>query len=220
MVCYGVRFRAVETVRRPIGPQSNAGFGGRPVPQHWREPVPSPRVRLIIVCASFVALFAFLVPQSAPGASGQPETVEAATAPPRRLIADATTTTTAPPPTTTLPSPPTTVAPPPTTTQPPPPPPDPEPAAATYSRGGSGDPGDIASWERLAQCESGGDWSIDTGNGYYGGIQFSLSSWQAVGGTGYPHQSSKATQIEMGQRLHAQGGWSHWPGCSRSFGWL
>ncbi|HEX4867064.1 MAG TPA: transglycosylase family protein [Acidimicrobiales bacterium] len=109
---------------------------------------------------------------------------------------------------------PTTVAP---TTAAPAPAPIPAPAPA---RSDAGDPDDPASWDRLAQCESGGNWAIDTGNGYYGGLQFSLSSWQAVGGTGYPHEASRETQIEMGQRLYnAGGGWSNWPGCTRSFGW-
>jgi hypothetical protein len=84
----------------------------------------------------------------------------------------------------------------------------------------SGDPNDDASWDRLAQCESGGNWAINTGNGYYGGLQFALSSWQMVGGTGYPHEHSRATQIEMGRRLyHRMGGWGPWPACTRSFGW-
>ncbi|MFZ6004726.1 MAG: transglycosylase family protein [Actinomycetota bacterium] len=96
----------------------------------------------------------------------------------------------------------------------PPPAPTPTPTPAS-----AGDPNDPASWDRLAQCESGGNWSINTGNGYYGGLQFSLSSWRAVGGTGYPHEHSRDTQIEMGRRLHAEGGWSHWPACTRSFGW-
>lgn len=116
----------------------------------------------------------------------------------------------------------TTVAPPPpapTTTAPPPPTTVPAPAPAPAPTSGSGDPNDPASWDRLAGCETGGNWAADTGNGYYGGLQFSLSSWQAVGGPGYPHQASRETQIEMGKRLYAQGGWSHWPGCTRSFGW-
>ena len=73
-------------------------------------------------------------------------------------------------------------------------------------------------WDRLAQCESGGNWAINTGNGYYGGLQFSLSSWRGVGGTGYPHENSRETQIEMGKRLQASGGWGHWPACSRKLG--
>lgn len=74
-------------------------------------------------------------------------------------------------------------------------------------------------WDKLAQCESGSNWATNTGNGYYGGIQFSLSSWQGVGGTGYPHEHSRETQIEMGRRLWNQGGWAHWPACTAKFGW-
>ncbi|MGH3665091.1 MAG: transglycosylase family protein, partial [Egibacteraceae bacterium] len=73
-------------------------------------------------------------------------------------------------------------------------------------------------WDQLAGCESGGDWSANTGNGYYGGLQFSLSSWRAVGGSGYPHQASKSTQIAMGERLRAAQGWSAWPACSGELG--
>ena len=73
-------------------------------------------------------------------------------------------------------------------------------------------------WTQLAGCESGGNWAANTGNGYYGGLQFSLSSWRAVGGTGYPHQASAATQIAMGQRLQARQGWGAWPGCSAELG--
>lgn len=114
------------------------------------------------------------------------------------------------PPTVPAPTTTTTAAPSPTTTAPPPPAP---------TTGGYGDPGDPASWDRLAQCEAGGNWAANTGNGYYGGLQFSLSSWQAVGGAGYPHEASRETQIEMGQRLYAQGGWGHWPGCARKLGY-
>jgi Transglycosylase-like domain len=125
-----------------------------------------------------------------------------------------TTTTTAPPTTTTEPpttEPPTTEAPPteaPTET---PPPPD--------SGGGLGDPNSYATWDALAECESGGNWQINTGNGYYGGLQFSLASWQAVGGTGYPHEHSRETQITMGQRLYASSGWGAWPACTAALGW-
>ncbi|HVM20748.1 MAG TPA: transglycosylase family protein [Egibacteraceae bacterium] len=73
-------------------------------------------------------------------------------------------------------------------------------------------------WYSLAQCESGGNWSINTGNGYYGGLQFSLSSWRAVGGSGYPHEHSASTQIAMGQRLQAQQGWGAWPACAAKLG--
>ena len=73
-------------------------------------------------------------------------------------------------------------------------------------------------WDRLAQCESGGNWSINTGNGYYGGLQFTLSSWRAVGGSGYPHQASKSEQIARAEKLRAIQGWGAWPACSRKLG--
>lgn len=73
-------------------------------------------------------------------------------------------------------------------------------------------------WDRLAQCESSGNWSINTGNGYYGGLQFSLSSWQAVGGSGYPHQASKAEQIARAEQLLARQGWGAWPACTAKLG--
>ena len=75
-----------------------------------------------------------------------------------------------------------------------------------------------STWDRLAQCESGGDWSINTGNGYYGGVQFSLSSWRAVGGKGYPHQNSRSEQIYRAERLLDLQGWGAWPTCSRKLG--
>lgn len=73
-------------------------------------------------------------------------------------------------------------------------------------------------WDRLAECESGGNWSINTGNGYYGGLQFSASSWRAVGGTGLPHQHSRETQIAFAEKLKAKQGWGAWPACSRKLG--
>jgi len=69
-------------------------------------------------------------------------------------------------------------------------------------------------WDRLAQCEAGGNWSINTGNGYYGGLQFTLSSWRGVGGGGYPHQASKSEQIARAKMLLASQGWNAWPACS------
>jgi LysM repeat protein len=73
-------------------------------------------------------------------------------------------------------------------------------------------------WDRLAQCEAGGNWAINTGNGYYGGLQFTLSSWKAVGGTGYPHEASREEQIARGQALQARQGWGAWPACSAKLG--
>lgn len=76
-------------------------------------------------------------------------------------------------------------------------------------------------WDRLAQCESGGNWSINTGNGYYGGVQFSGPTWNAMGGQKYAPTADKATreqQIEIASKLQAQSGWGQWPACSRSLG--
>lgn len=73
-------------------------------------------------------------------------------------------------------------------------------------------------WDRLAQCESGGNWHINTGNGFYGGLQFTLSSWRAVGGRDYPHKASKAVQIENAKKLLAIQGWGAWPACSSKLG--
>ena len=55
-------------------------------------------------------------------------------------------------------------------------------------------------WDQLAQCESGGNWAINTGNGYYGGLQFTLGTWQAYGGTGLPSQDSRETQIAIAEQ--------------------
>lgn len=73
-------------------------------------------------------------------------------------------------------------------------------------------------WDRLAQCESGGNWRINTGNGFYGGLQFTPSSWRAVGGSGLPHQASKAEQIARAERLLDLQGWGAWPACSAKLG--
>jgi hypothetical protein len=73
-------------------------------------------------------------------------------------------------------------------------------------------------WDDLAECESGGDWHINTGNGFYGGLQFTLTSWRGVGGTGYPHQHSREEQIVRAERLQDIQGWGAWPACSRKIG--
>ncbi|MGK2876025.1 MAG: transglycosylase family protein [Nocardioides sp.] len=74
-------------------------------------------------------------------------------------------------------------------------------------------------WDRLAQCESGGNWQINTGNGYYGGLQFSLGTWQAWGGTGLPSSASRETQIAIATKVrNASGGYGAWPSCSAQLG--
>ncbi|MFJ8586011.1 transglycosylase family protein [Streptomyces sp. NPDC093595] len=73
-----------------------------------------------------------------------------------------------------------------------------------------------AEWDKVAQCESGGDWSINTGNGYYGGLQFSASTWAAYGGTAYAptaDQATKSQQIEIGEKVLAGQGKGAWPSC-------
>jgi hypothetical protein len=129
-----------------------------------------------------------------------------------------TTTTTAPPTTTTTAPPTTTTTAPPTTTTTAPPPPPTESPAPPSTGGGFGDPGDYATWDALAQCESGGNWAANTGNGYYGGLQFSAGTWASVGGTGLPHEHSRETQIHFGQILQARSGWGQWPHCSAKLG--
>jgi len=81
------------------------------------------------------------------------------------------------------------------------------PAAPNYSSGGS-------AWDRIAACESGGNWAANTGNGYYGGLQFSLGTWQAYGGSGRPDQNSREQQIAVAERVRAaEGGYGAWPVC-------
>lgn len=76
-------------------------------------------------------------------------------------------------------------------------------------------------WDQLAQCEAGGNWDINTGNGFSGGLQFSNSSWSAFGGTEYAPTASGATreqQIAVATKIQASQGWGAWPGCSAKLG--
>ncbi|WP_369046835.1 transglycosylase family protein [Sinomonas sp. P10A9] len=77
---------------------------------------------------------------------------------------------------------------------------------------------DGATWDALAQCESSGNWSINTGNGFYGGLQFTQSTWAAFGGTGAPQNASRAQQIAVAERVLAGQGWGAWPACSAKLG--
>lgn len=79
-------------------------------------------------------------------------------------------------------------------------------------------PSDGSVWDRLAACEAGGNWAINTGNGYYGGLQFSLSSWRSVGGSGLPSSASREEQIMRGKMLQARSGWGAWPSCTAKLG--
>jgi hypothetical protein len=76
-------------------------------------------------------------------------------------------------------------------------------------------------WDRLAQCESSGNWAINSGNGYYGGLQFSYGTWHAYGGgafAAYPNQASRGEQIVVAERLRAQRGYQPWPACRIKLG--
>ncbi|MFG2513408.1 transglycosylase family protein [Streptomyces sp. NPDC048584] len=88
--------------------------------------------------------------------------------------------------------------------------------AAPLMAAGNASAATAAEWDTVAQCESGGNWSINTGNGYYGGLQFSASTWAAYGGTQYAstaNQASKAQQIEIAEKVLAGQGKGAWPVC-------
>ena len=87
------------------------------------------------------------------------------------------------------------------------------------------DQGDGSHWDRLAQCEAGGNWAANTGNGFGGGLQFmhqrSYSTWRSFGGTEYaahPWEASREQQIAVAEKVLASSGWNAWPGCSRKLG--
>ncbi len=71
-------------------------------------------------------------------------------------------------------------------------------------------------WEAIAQCESGGNWAADTGNGDYGGLQIKETTWEAYGGTGLPSQASPAEQVTVANRIMAEQGPGAWPKCASS----
>lgn len=73
-------------------------------------------------------------------------------------------------------------------------------------------------WDQLAECESGGDWNIDTGNGYAGGLQFQQSTWEAYGGSGDPANASREEQIAVAEQVLDGQGWGAWPACSSQLG--
>ncbi|MDQ0822540.1 nucleoid-associated protein YgaU [Arthrobacter sp. V1I7] len=81
-------------------------------------------------------------------------------------------------------------------------------------------PGSTATnvWDSLAQCESSGNWAINTGNGYAGGLQFSPSTWAAYGGTGSAANASREQQIAVAERVQAGQGWGAWPACAAKLG--
>lgn len=84
------------------------------------------------------------------------------------------------------------------------------------------DPNELSKWEALAECESGNNWSINTGNGFYGGLQFTPQTWAGFGGTEYAPQANQATkeqQIEIAKKVQAVQGWGAWPACTAKLGY-
>jgi multidrug efflux pump subunit AcrA (membrane-fusion protein) len=73
-------------------------------------------------------------------------------------------------------------------------------------------------WLELRECESGGNYAEDSGNGYYGAYQFALSTWYGLGFSGLPSDASPATQDEAAQELQARSGWGQWPACAAELG--
>ena len=74
---------------------------------------------------------------------------------------------------------------------------------------------DSVNWDAIAACESGGNWSIATGHGYYGGLQFSMGTWRANGGSGSPHNASREEQIRVAENVLRSQGIGAWPSCGR-----
>jgi len=70
-------------------------------------------------------------------------------------------------------------------------------------------------WDAVAACESGGNWSINTGNGYYGGLQFALGTWRSNGGSGMPHHASREEQIRVAENVLRTQGIGAWPVCGK-----
>ncbi|GGF52491.1 hypothetical protein GCM10011519_28070 [Marmoricola endophyticus] len=88
---------------------------------------------------------------------------------------------------------------------------EPEVSAPNFASGNS-------VWDKIAACESGGNWSTNTGNGYYGGLQFDLGTWHAYGGSGRPDQHSRSEQIAVAEKVRdARGGYGAWPNCGAGF---
>ncbi|MEU8418981.1 transglycosylase family protein [Amycolatopsis japonica] len=79
-------------------------------------------------------------------------------------------------------------------------------------------PASATNWDAIAQCESSGNWNTNTGNGYYGGLQFSQSTWRAYGGTGSAHNASREQQIAVAERVLQGQGIGAWPHCGKKGG--
>lgn len=94
-------------------------------------------------------------------------------------------------------------------------------AVASLATAGSAHAATDSQWDRLAKCESGGDWHINTGNGFYGGLQFTSGTWRGHGGLKYAARADLATrddQIQVASHVARTQGWGAWPVCSRKAG--
>ncbi len=149
---------------------------------------------------ALVALTSLLTPAPTPAPTTTTTTAPVDPAP------TTTTTSSAPPPA------PTTT----TTTAPTPPPAPPTPAPATTAPAPAAPAGGV--WAELRNCESGGNYADNTGNGYYGAYQFSEGTWQSLGFSGLPSDAPPAVQDQAAQELQAQSGWGQWPSCSEQLG--
>ena len=74
---------------------------------------------------------------------------------------------------------------------------------------------DSVNWDAIAACESGGNWAISTGNGYFGGLQFTMGTWRANGGSGSPAGASREEQIRVAENVLRSQGLGAWPVCGR-----
>lgn len=91
-------------------------------------------------------------------------------------------------------------------------PPAPVQAAAVQAAAG------VEVWVKLRNCEAGGNYTRNSGNGYYGAYQFAAGTWRSLGYQGLPHEAPPEVQDEAAHRLQARGGWGQWPACSRRIG--
>lgn len=89
----------------------------------------------------------------------------------------------------------------------------PKPVTAAANVGG-----DELIWQRLRNCEAGGRYNANSGNGYYGAYQMSAGTWRSLGFSGLPHQAAAEIQDQAARKLQARSGWGQWPACSRRIG--
>jgi hypothetical protein len=82
----------------------------------------------------------------------------------------------------------------------------------------AGGGGDDVVWQRIRNCEAGGRYERNSGNGYYGAYQMSAGTWHSLGYSGLPHQAPPEVQDQAARKLQARSGWGQWPACSRRIG--